>query len=424
RHLSQCRAALVQAADDTTQRADAIHAAFRAMHTLKGNAGMMGLAEIEALARAVEWALEGLREGDLALTGNLTVALLNLLEKGQLAVQRPRAFQWQREAEALDVACTEARYLARRTRIGALLVEHSFVSRDQVELVLAIKREPLGQALILLNALDEQQLGRALELQQKLRAGEEPGGLEPVAPAPRGTLVERQKLEQLVRRAAALRALLPDAPEPVLRALDQLERGLAACDAVPVREAFRRAAALSRELAKKQRKQLAVSLHGEELELPRSALGAVSDALVHLVRNAVDHGVEPEFERVAAAKDALARLSLTARADGDTLSIEVIDDGRGLSRERLLQRAIECGLVELHDAHRLADPEVYALIFLPGLSTTERPNDVSGKGVGMDAVKHAIEAVGGQVSVQTTPGQGTRVRLSVPLRPSLIPTAG
>jgi chemotaxis protein histidine kinase CheA len=284
RHIAQCKEALVQAADDREQRSEAIHAAFRAMHTLKGNAGMMGYAEIEALGRAAEWALEGLRAGELALTGALAVALLNLLEKAAQAVARPRAFQWQREAEALEVACTEARYIAHRTRIGSLLVENNLVTREQVELVLAIKREPLGQALILLHALNEQQLAQALDLQTRLRAGEE-AALMPQAASPAGSVqVERGKIEQVMQRAEQLSRLLPDAPEPLRRALSELTCAVAAFERVPVRAAFRRAAALMRELAEKQHKRVSITLHGEAEELPRAALGALSDALVHLGR--------------------------------------------------------------------------------------------------------------------------------------------
>jgi two-component system chemotaxis sensor kinase CheA len=416
RHIKQCCEAIVQAADDGAQRSEAIHAAFRAMHTLKGNAGMMGYGEIEALSRASEWALEGLRGGELALTLNLTVALLNLLEKATVAIGRPRAFHWQREAEALEVACTEARYIAHRTRIGALLVEHSFVSREQVELVLAIKREPLGQALILLHALNEQQLSQALDIQRKLRAGEEPSApAPPLVTPPLGALqVERSKLTELGQRAQALSRLLTDAPEPVRRAARELQAAVAAFECAPVRSAFQRTAALMRELATKQHKRLSITLHGEELELPRSALTALSDALVHLGRNAVDHGIEHEIERVAAAKDEVARISLSARAEPELLCIDVIDDGRGMSRERLLRKGIELGLVELAQAHSLRDEEVYALVFTPGFSTCETQTDVSGRGVGMDVVKHAIEGLGGSVSITSAPGSGTRVSLRLP----------
>jgi chemotaxis protein histidine kinase CheA len=409
-----CREAIVRAADESEARSEAIHAAFRAMHTLKGNAAMMGLAEIEAVARAAEGALEGLRGGELTLTASLTVALLNLLEKIQVALARPHAFQWKREAEALEVACAESRLMAHRTRIGALLVERNYVSREQVELVLAIKREPLGQALILLQALSDKQLNEALELQRKLRAGEEIPSFTPVVSRTRNLQVEHEKYERLTRRMARLSHALSDAPPALKETARALEEALLALDRAPLRGAFRRTAAMIRELSDKQHKRLEVSLHGEEIELERHVLTAVSDALVHLGRNAVDHGIEHEIERVTSQKGELARISLVARREPNTIAIDVIDDGRGLHRERILRKALELNLVELASPHELRDDEVYALVFSPGFSTAEGPTDVSGRGVGMDAVKHAIESLGGSVEIASTPGKGARFRLRVP----------
>jgi chemotaxis protein histidine kinase CheA len=410
-----CREAIVRAADGAEEHGEAIHAAFRAMHTLKGNAAMMGLAEIEAVARAAEGALEGLRGDELTLTAGLTVALLDLLEKAQVALSRPHAFQWKREAEALEIACAESRLVTHRTRIGSLLVEHNYVSREQVELVLAIKREPLGQALIMINALNDKQLNEALELQRKLRAGEElPSLLSPSTPRTRNLQVEHEKFERLTRRMARLAHALSDAPREVKERARALEDAVLALDRAPLRGAFRRTAAMIRELADKQHKRLEVSLHGEDLELERHVLSAVSDALVHLGRNAVDHGIEHEIERVTSHKPELARISLVARRELHTIVIDVTDDGRGLHRERILRKALALNLVALNSVHELRDEEVFALVFSPGFSTAEGPTDVSGRGVGMDAVKHAIEALGGRAEIASSSGRGARFRLRVP----------
>ncbi len=410
-----CREAIVRAADGGEEHGEAIHAAFRAMHTLKGNAAMMGLAEIEAVARAAEGALEGLRGDELTLTAGLTVALLDLLEKAQVALARPHAFQWKREAEALEIACAESRLVTHRTRIGSLLVEHNYVSREQVELVLAIKREPLGQALIMIHALNDKQLNEAHDLQRKLRAGEEPPSLlSPSPPRTRNLQVEHEKFERLTRRMARLAHALSDAPREVKEHARALEDAVLALDRASLRGAFRRTAAMIRELADKQHKRLEVSLHGEELELERHVLSAVSDALVHLGRNAVDHGIEHEIERVTSHKAEVARISLVARREFHTIVIDVMDDGRGLHRERILRKALALDLVALNSAHELRDDEVYALVFSPGFSTAEGPTDVSGRGVGMDAVKHAIEALGGSVEIASSSGKGARFRLRVP----------
>jgi two-component system chemotaxis sensor kinase CheA len=414
RHVESCREAIVRAADEPAQAVEAIRAAFRAVHTLKGNAAMMGFAEIEALGRAAEQALEGLRSGELTLTGNLTVALLNLLERAGAAITRPHAFSWKREAEALEMAGAEARVVARRTRIGALLVEHNFVSREQVDLVLAIRREPLGQALILLHALSDAQLGQALEIQRKLRAGEEVPSAPPAAPLATSLQVDPQKLARLKQRTTRLARLLRGSSADVTHALRSVQEVIGALDYVPLRAAFRRTFALLRDLGERQSKKLALDMHGEDIEVERKLLSCVSDALVHLGRNAVDHGIEPELERFVAGKPELARITLTARVEPSALVIEMVDDGRGLIRERVLQKALDQGILTPGRAHDLSDEQMHWLLFTPGFSTAEGPGDVSGRGVGLDAVKHAVEAIGGSVALTSARGQGTCVTLRLP----------
>ena len=414
RHVELCREAIVRASDDVEQRKEAIHDAFRAMHTLKGNAAMMGYAELEALGRAAEHVLEGLRAGELTLTADLTIALLNLLDKAGLAVGRPTAFHWSREAKALDVASAEGRIVARRTRIGSLLVEHNFVSREQVELVLAIKREPLGEALILLNALSDQQLHQALDMQRKLRAGEDLPATPVGTPVESSLHIDPHKLKQLKRSMEHMRRAAFDAEPAVQRAARELEEAVGTLDYVPLERTFRHAALLIRDLAAKQNKRVLLTMHGEQLEVDRTIIAAISDALVHLGRNAVDHGLEYEIERVTSGKAETARISLLARVEQDGLLIEVIDDGRGLRREAILSKAVALSLVDIVEAHRLSDEQVFALAFAPGFTTASRLTDISGRGVGMDVVKHSIEALGGRINISSSAGHGTRIALSLP----------
>lgn len=424
RHVESCREAIVRAADEPVQSVEAIRAAFRAMHTLKGNAAMMGFADIEALGRAAEQALEGLRSGELTLTSNVTVALLNLLERAGSAIARPRAFSWKHEAEALEVACAEARVVARRTRIGALLVEHNFVTREQVDLVLAIRREPLGQALILLHALSETQLGQALEIQRKLRAGEDvPSNKPPAARVATSLQVDPQKLARLKQRVTRLGRQLRGSSAEVTHALRAVQEVIGALDYVPLRTAFRRTFALVRDLAERQNKKLSLTMHGEDIEVERELLSSISDALVHLGRNAVDHGIEPELERFVAGKPELARITLSARVEPSGLVIEMVDDGRGLSRDRILQKALAQGLLTPSRAHDLSDEQVHWLVFTPGFSTADRGGDVSGCGVGLDVVKHAVEAIGGSVELATVRGQGSCITLRLPADQARAPFA-
>jgi two-component system, chemotaxis family, sensor kinase CheA len=168
-------------------------------------------------------------------------------------------------------------------------------------------------------------------------------------------------------------------------------------------------------------KQVNIEMEGKETELDKTIIEAIKDPLTHLVRNSVDHGVELPEERIKAGKDPAGRLILRAFHEGGQVNIEISDDGAGLNRERIRQKAVERGLVTVEQAGRLSEREILNMIFLPGFSTAEKVTNVSGRGVGMDVVKTNVEKIGGTVDVQSTPGRGTTVRVKIPLTLAILP---
>jgi two-component system chemotaxis sensor kinase CheA len=172
---------------------------------------------------------------------------------------------------------------------------------------------------------------------------------------------------------------------------------------------------LAREIAIQQGKRVEVELCGAELELDRSILDRLGDPLVHLVRNAVDHGLEAPDDRREAGKPAEGRIVIDGRREKDHVRISVIDDGRGIDLDAVRARAVESGLLHEDLADDLPADEIASLVFRPGLSTAERVSQVSGRGVGMDAVKVTIEGLGGQVELTTRAGLGTTTSLVVPI---------
>lgn len=182
---------------------------------------------------------------------------------------------------------------------------------------------------------------------------------------------------------------------------------------VPLQGIFQKMSRLVRDLSRKMNKPVELELHGEEIELDKTVVDQLGDPLMHMVRNAIDHGVEPVEERRAAGKPPEGRISLRAYHQGGNVFIELADDGRGLDRDRLLRKGIEKGLVA--DGQRLSDAEIYALIFAPGFSTAATVTDVSGRGVGMDVVRRNIEALQGSIAIRTQPGQGTTFTIRLPL---------
>ncbi|MHC4974974.1 MAG: Hpt domain-containing protein [Planctomycetota bacterium] len=190
---------------------------------------------------------------------------------------------------------------------------------------------------------------------------------------------------------------------------------------VTVKSTFQRMARLVRDLSSKSGKDIRFVMEGEDTELDRNVVEEIADPLVHMIRNACDHGLEPPDERNAAGKHDTGTLTLRAFHQSGSIVIEVEDDGRGLSREKILSKAVEKGLVpQDKDLSEISDYEVYNMIFLPGFSTADKITDVSGRGVGMDVVRRNIEALRGKAEIRSTPGRGSTFVMRLPLTMAII----
>lgn len=211
----------------------------------------------------------------------------------------------------------------------------------------------------------------------------------------------------------------PVAHGDLLNSMSQLERNardmqesVMSIRMMPMEYVFSRFPRLVRDLASKLGKEVELTLQGSSTELDKSLIERIIDPLTHLVRNSLDHGIESPEKRVAAGKDAVGNLTLSAEHQGGSICIEVIDDGAGLNRERILAKAMSSGLPV---SESMTDEEVGMLIFAPGFSTAEQVTDVSGRGVGMDVVKRNIQEMGGHVEIASKQGKGTTIRILLPL---------
>ena len=178
---------------------------------------------------------------------------------------------------------------------------------------------------------------------------------------------------------------------------------------------------LVRDLARQLGKQIELHIGGAEVEIDKTILDAISDPLTHLVRNACDHGVELAEVRTGQGKSPMARIDLTARHAGDQICITVSDDGRGIDREAVRRQAVKQGIRTPDELARSSDRDLLALILMPGFSTAAKVTDVSGRGVGMDVVKTNLAQLGGSIEIDSTPGQGTKFTLHLPLTVAIIP---
>lgn len=189
----------------------------------------------------------------------------------------------------------------------------------------------------------------------------------------------------------------------------------------PIGRLFQKYPRLARDLARQLGKEVELVINGEETELDKTMIEDLNDPLVHLVRNAVDHGIEQPEDRVASGKKPQALVQLSAEQVGDHIVIEISDDGKGMNPEALRRKAVEKGLIDMETANTLDEKQSLQLIFLPGFSTKDQISSVSGRGVGMDVVRNNIQKLNGRIDINSIQGEGTRISISLPLTLAILP---
>ncbi len=358
-------------------------------------------------------------------------------EAGSILAFRPESLQPGETAPAIEAAVAssrEAEWILRRCSIPTV------VAHVRVEPCVApAASENLNAAL-----RDAAAISAAVERAETAPAVSDKSSAKAHATAPDNTLrVDAERIDDVLNLVGELvigksmlhesvseferrfpkdplRVKLTDALAFQARVLNDLQKSVMRVRMVPVEQLFRRFPRLLRDVARARGKQVELVVSGQETELDKSILDALSEPLAHLVRNAVDHGLESSDVRLQAGKNPQGTVRLHAYHQGNQIVIEVADDGRGIDRNRLLAKAIEKGVIGAEEAARLTEAEGLNLIFHPGLSTADQVTEISGRGVGMDVVKSVAERLKGTVSIVTTPGQGTRFQLRVPLTVAII----
>ncbi|MEW9667655.1 chemotaxis protein CheA [Ammoniphilus sp. 3BR4] len=231
-------------------------------------------------------------------------------------------------------------------------------------------------------------------------------------------VIDRGRLEQLSRDSK--NPALIETVEHMSRISGDLQNIILNMRMVPVEQVFNRFPRMVRDLAKDLNKKVNLIIEGAETELDRTVIDEIGDPLVHLLRNSIDHGMESTEERIRVGKEETGKVLLKAYHSGNHVFIEVMDDGKGIDRQKILKKAKEKGIIQDQQAASMSDSQVYELLFASGLSTAEKITDVSGRGVGLDVVKTKIESLGGAVSVDSSLGQGTTFLIQLPLTLSII----
>jgi len=231
-------------------------------------------------------------------------------------------------------------------------------------------------------------------------------------------VIDRGRLEQIARELG--HSELVESVEHMSRISGDLQNLILNMRMVPIEQVFNRFPRMVRDLSKELNKKVELDIRGAETELDRTVIDEIGDPLVHLLRNSLDHGLELPEERTKKGKSATGTIQLHAYHSGNHVFIEIIDDGNGLDREKILQKSIERGMLTEEQSNQLTDQQVYMLLFQAGFSTAKVVSDVSGRGVGLDVVKNKIEALSGQVHIESKLGEYTKFQIELPLTLSII----
>lgn len=361
---------------------------FRFVHTVKGNCGFFDLPRLQALSHAAEDALADVRAGRRAADAALVSAVLAVIDRiGDMveAIDAGQDFPGEGDEgliRALEPDAETAEELALPALSEVLPHQRPAAAQRSVRL-------PVELLDRVMSGVSDMVLARN-DLARRLRE------------APTDAAIEGQ-----FERLSAIIAEVRDAMTRT-----RMQRIETLFVALP---------RLVRDLSAELGKQVLVDIEGGDVELDREMIETIRDPLTHIIRNAIDHGIETPAQRRAAGKREIGLLTLSARQSGNQIMIDVADDGRGIDGRRLVDKAVAAGLIDAAEGARMPERERCGLIFAAGLSTAEAVTAISGRGVGMDVVRANIERVGGAVGLDSTPGQGTRLTIRVPLTLSIIP---
>ncbi len=372
-----------------------LEAIFRAAHSLKGMAATMGYQDLAHVAHTLEDLLDELRKGNQ----RLTPALADVVLSGVDALTTLLADALADRPASLDIGT-----LTDNLKTGAVTAaEDRHPPADVPSRDIAAMVEP--------DRPTQSSIGlQTPELPQTIRVKAQT--LDSLLNLVAELVISRSRLWRIQRRHNLLD--LGEALEEHDRLLTDLRNAVLQARMVPVAQVFNRFPRMVRDLLKERGKEADFRIEGSDIELDRTLLERVTDPLMHLLRNAVDHGIEPPEERRRNGKEPRGTIRLIARRERESAVLEVTDDGTGLNREQIVETAIRRGLISRPEAEELSYQQALMLICHPGFSTAERVTEISGRGVGMDVVRRQVEFLQGSLHIETRPGAGTTFRLRLP----------
>jgi two-component system chemotaxis sensor kinase CheA len=438
-YMEAAEAALLEL-ETNPQNKEAINTVFRAFHTIKGTSAFLGLQPISELAHHAESLFNRFREGELLCTGpradlslravDMLTAVLALVDRSadsgevlRLPKGYPELMSLLEDPGAAGILDTQGEVgTVAPPRLGDILVAEGKADRQKIEAVMAGNfTGPLGLALVREHAASLTDVAQALRKQQRAAGPETTDS---------SVRIRTDRLDLLIDMVGELviaqSMVVEDAgivgdhhselsrkvahAGKIVRDLQELSVSLRM---VPLKATFQRMARLVRDVARKSGKRVEFVTDGEETEIDRSMVDVIGDPLVHMIRNAIDHGIEAPDVRPLKGKPAAGTLRLSSYHSGGNVVVELQDDGRGLDRDRIVAKAVSNGLIE--SGVGMTDAEILNLIFAPGFSTADTVTDLSGRGVGMDVVKRNVESLRGRIDIASVAGKGCTFSIRLPL---------
>ena len=429
---------------------------FRTIHTIKGTSGFLAFNQLEAVTHVGESLLARLRDGLLTLSPAITTALLAMVDAVRQILGSIEAAGNEGERNDQQLIATLTQFLEGKAQTAA--ISSPTPAREEAsQKVLPQPAPNPGDILISQGVAKAGEVAEAVEQRNAGGPRQADGILVEKGPVKAQDVVEAPHLQQQARGQSASDSTIRVDVAQLDRMMNQmgelvllrnqivqytnstedsellgtaqrlnlltteLQEGVMKTRMQPIGNIWGKFPRTVRDVALGCGKHVRIEMEGKETELDRTIIEAIKDPLTHLVRNAVDHGIESPEVRRAAGKDPEGRLFLRAFHEGGQVNIEITDDGAGLDLEKIRNKAIQKALVTADHAGRMTEREIANLIWLPGFSTAEKVTNVSGRGVGMDVVKTNIEKIGGTVDVQSKRGKGSTVRMKIPLTLAIIP---
>lgn len=418
--------------------ADLLNRIFRAMHTIKGTSSFLGFDVVVEITHEAEDLLNLMRRGECRPTKAITDVMLRVCDQVRRMLCDIRDHrEMQYDNSPLISELRAVRNQDATPKLGELLTAQPVIHPVELEEALRQAQQSgtkLGTVLVDRGLATPAQVEQALQRQGVTSAADnttmrvDVRKLDLLINLVGELVLERNRLSQLSREVTlgridqvSLETAMSVSTARLSFITEELQTASLNTRMVQIDAVFRRLPRMIRELSTSLEKKVELVVVGQETEIDKTMVEQISDPLVHLVRNAVDHGIESPEQRLARGKPATGRLTIEARQEGDQIVVCISDDGGGIDSDKVMRKAIEKGLVSPERARQMTRREILDLIFLPGMSTAERVNNISGRGVGMDVVRSNIKKLNGTVEIDSTVGTGTTVRLRVPLTMAILP---